>query len=195
MYKREDHLDLAVLKPGVSKAQVIHAAKQNVKSVCVLPHHVAIASRIHQNTSTVIGWPFGHQTMNHKIQEAMMALTDGAQELDVVINSDRFLDGEIDYIVHELRPIWLVARERDIVVKAILEAPIHLDLALLCRLVSPYCRMLKTCTGHRGEARVKDVKIMLEYGLVKASGGIKTLEDANRFISMGCSRIGSSKLI
>ena len=126
-------------------------------------------------------------------------MDDGASELDVVINYGRFLDGDCRPLVDELSMIATAAADNDVLVKAILEACYYTPNQL--REACALCMwngadMLKTSTGFgRGGAMVQDVELMLKFGPVKASGGVRTYADACRFLDLGCTRIGSSQLV
>ncbi len=197
-------LDLAVLKPTATADDVRDACalanKHNIVSVCVAPCHVKLAASIHDNVSTVIGFPHGNGLWNAKLVEAAKAIDNGAKELDVVVNYGRYLDGDRITIGEEL---WaLVGLHPDVRVKAILESCYYtpaqlLDAAKIC--VNFGVDWLKTSTGFGREGATPGaVAILLKAAEgtsveVKASGGVKTYADASTYLTMGCTRLGSSR--
>ena len=206
-------LDLAVLKPTAASGDVIAAARlvqeENIASICVAPCNVRLAKQYTDRVCAVIGFPHGNTTPDAKEYEAREAIDNGAIELDVVCNVGRFLDGMCGS--HDLPHPYLlgvggvvgVAHEKGVLVKAILQTCL-LDeseietLSEMC--VQEGVDFVKTSTGFGpGGATPAAVKIMRRtikmLGCrvkVKASGGIKTYEDACRYLRLGCNRIGAS---
>lgn len=197
-------LDLAVLKPTATTADVraacALAVARKIKSVCVAPTWVPMASDLYGNVCAVISFPHGSTLPKAKYAEAVAAMDCGAKELDVVVNYGRFLDSGHPDAFWEIATIVEAARPRGVLVKAILEichyAPDQLHQA--CRLcVESGVDFVKTSTGFGlSGASVEAVKTMLEAvdgeAQVKASGGIKTYADAARYLDLGCTRLGSS---
>lgn len=200
-------LDFAVLKPTASRQDVaaacLLASKHNFASVCVRPCDVLFASRLNANVtiSTVIGFPHGCTTTTSKLDEAIDAQLDGAKELDVVINYARLLEGQSQYVYEELRRLRQEVSPR-VVLKAILETcylpeeKIKLGCLLAHDAGFDY---VKTSTGFgpRG-ASAQDIVWMKEALAdttvkLKASGGIQSYSDVATYLSLGCSRLGSSK--
>ena len=197
-------LDLAVLKPTATAADVRAACgvavARSIKSVCVAPVWVPLASDLYSNVCAVIAFPHGNTLPEAKYAEALAAMDCGAKELDVVVNYGRFLDGGRDDAFWELAAIVEAARPRGVLVKAILESCFYTpdQLHQACRLcVESGVDFVKTSTGFGpGGATPEAVKTMLEAvdgeAQVKASGGIKTHADAARYLDLGCTRLGSS---
>jgi deoxyribose-phosphate aldolase len=196
-------LDYAVLNPMANMENVTDgcsfANKHKLMSICVAPVNVSLAASYHPNVSTVIGYPLGNLDPLSKYQEAMNAIVAGAKELDVVVNYGRFLGGDQAIIYNELQPICVYARTRGVLVKAILETHYYttrqlVDACLLCATAG--VDFIKTSTGRVQGATKCAVRTILdtvgETVSVKASGGIKTYEDAKRFLDLGCTRLGSS---
>jgi deoxyribose-phosphate aldolase len=199
-------LDFAVLDPSAGNMQVANAAddcdKYGIKCFCVASANVYTASIDHGNVASVIGFPHGNVSPRAKLAEAIQAVTDGAKELDVVVNYGRFNTGDWGIIKEELERICTFAHHHDVTIKAILETSYMTagQIGLACEeCIEAECDYVKTSTGFgRQGATVAVVAIMLDAvkgtGVkVKASGGIKTYDDVARYLDMGVSRIGASR--
>ncbi len=199
-------LDYAVLKPTATRDDVRCACalanKHNIKSVCVAPTYVPFAASLFDNVSCVVGFPHGNAGPSVKHMEAILAVECGAKELDVVVNYGRFLDGDSKPMYTELEYIVNYAHNHDVIVKAILETCYHnvSQLFEACRILSR-CEVdfVKTSTGFAKEGvtsgdiivicdAIKDLHSTMQ---IKASGGIKTYNDAATLLDLGCTRIGS----
>ncbi len=178
------------------------AIKYNFKSVCVNPVDVPLSYKLLKDSGvkvcTVIGFPLGKNKTEIKVEEARLAVQDGALELDMVINVAKLKEGELSYVKSEIEKIIEVAN--GIVVKVIIESGLLTDeeiktaTKIVCEAGADF---VKTCTGFTGGVATENaVKIMKENlsgkTLIKASGGIKTYDDAVKFINLGASRIGTS---
>ena len=205
--KISDALDYAILKPTATREEIkdgcVFATKHKLKAVCVSSCNVRIASTWHNNICSVIGFPHGNMTPDSKFFEVGEAWGDGAKELDIVINYGQFLDGNLGVIEEDLKHICNFARRNDIIVKAILESCYYTirqltDACKRCADVGVHFVKTSTGFGHYG-AYTTDVIIMLNAvkgtGVqVKASGGINK-ENAQEFLDLGCTRLGSSKYL
>ena len=203
-----DALDYAVLNPLATIEDIRNgcafANKHGLKSICVASANVEIAAKLHGNVCSVIGFPHGNMPSGIKYMEAVRAMVNGARELDVAVNYGRYLDGNLGVIEEDLRDICDHARANGVLVKAILESCYHSSTQLIdaCwRSVDAGVHFVKTSTGFgRSGATPEDVAIML-YAVegtgaqVKASGGIKTYNDAKLYLDLGCTRIGSSRYL
>lgn len=192
-------LDLAVLQPTATSDDVRCACalanKHGIKSVCVAPVYTRLASSLFDNVSTVIGFPHGNATPDVKYFEAIGAVRDGACELDVVVNYGRFLDGDPVTLIIELALIVSLG----VPVKAILETCYYTRSQIVA--ASKHCvdcgvQFVKTSTGFgRGGANTRVVQVILDAVNgrcgVKASGGIKSYDDACTYLDMGCTRLGA----
>jgi len=203
-----DALDYAVLNPLATIEDIRHgcgfANKHCLQSICVSTANVRWAASIHRNVSAVIGFPHGNANPFAKHEEAKLAIHSGAKELDVVLNYGRYLGGDLTTIHHDLGGICEYAREHDVFVKAILETChyTHKQIADACqRAAAEGVHWVKTSTGFsHGGATVEAVTVMLDAVKgcdvqVKASGGIKTYEDAAKFLNLGCTRLGASSFL
>lgn len=199
-----DALDLAMLKPTAAPRDIVWAAHkvktENIRSICVAPCNVGLARLYAEDVAAVIGFPHGNTSPAVKVLEASLAVSHGAQELDVVINYGHYLAGKPQAVKEELTLLVNLFRPMPIVIKAILETCYYQpdqirDACKLC--VDCGVDFVKTSTGFAfGGATAEAVKIMVEAvkgkAEVKASGGIKTYADAACYLDLGCTRLGAS---
>lgn len=169
-------------------------------AVCVQPDYVRLAKECVKGSNvkvaTVIGFPLGSNKTETKIFEAKLAVKDGADELDMVVNHDDFLNKNYSRIINEINAIKDVT---NVTLKVIVETSMlsEDDLRKMCELVvSSKADFIKTSTGFVGDgARIKDVEAMVSLvgdKLVKASGGIRSFKEAKAFIEVGAKRLGTS---
>jgi deoxyribose-phosphate aldolase len=208
-------VDHTLLKPDAAESDVRRlcqeAAHYHFAAVCVLPCHVRLASRELRGTdvkvATVVSFPFGADATAVKAAAVRDAIQGGASELDVVMNISKFLSGEFAYVAEELASlngeVSAVAMNNglnDAVLKVIVETAYLTDKMkrLAVQIVaSSGADFVKTSTGFGpGGATPEDVALLREEapeGLaIKASGGIRTLEDALDLLNAGASRLGAS---
>ncbi len=201
-------IDYTLLRADATKAEIEKLCEEAIeygfKSVCVNPFWVKVANDIVSksavNVCTVIGFPLGATTTDVKKYEALEALANGASELDVVMNVGAFKANDDDTVLKDIEAIVNVASEKDALVKVIIETALltEEEKVRACQLaVKAGADYVKTSTGFSsGGATVRDVQLMRSVvgknvG-VKASGGIKTYEDARAMIEAGATRIGAS---
>lgn len=199
------YIDHSLLKPTTIPEQVKQACQEawqyNFPSVCIYPVAVQQAAELlhdkKPNVCTVIGFPTGAITSAVKLYEAQEAVENGATELDVVINLGWLKSGESAKIYEEIAQI---CSETGQTVKAILETAVLTNEEK--RLAGEICMdagaaYLKTSTGWFGGATVEDVSLLKEITRgqigIKASGGIRTYEDAIALIRAGATRLGTSR--
>ena len=200
-------LDHSVLKPESTIADVLAGAdvvrQWRVGYYCVQPCWVAEASRALSGTDAiviaVVGFPHGCSRTATKVLEARTAIDDGARELDMVLNLGMLKSGRADGAQRDVEAV--VRAAPGIAVKVILETGALDDTEkhLACRIVRDAgAAFVKTSTGFHagGGATVADIRLMrAEVGPafgVKASGGIRTLADAQAMLAAGANRIGTS---
>lgn len=209
MKNLEKYFDHTLLKNSASKDDYIkladEAKKYNFFSVCVPPIRISLMKDLLKNTEvkvcTVVGFPFGYQTTATKIFEVENAIENGADEIDVVIQVGLVKDREFDLIKDELIRIKKVAGNH--IVKAIIEtADLTADeIKIVSKLVEESgVDFVKTSTGFSSRgASLEDIEIIKSSiegnAKIKASGGIKTYEDAIKFIEKGADRLGLSKSV
>ncbi|NMF58814.1 deoxyribose-phosphate aldolase [Pseudanabaena yagii] len=198
------YIDYALLDPAASDEQVDYACEQadrfSFASLCVYPCNVKRATerllKSKVEICTVIGFPSGATTSNVKLYEAMEAVENGATELDVVINFGWLKTGQTNLLHQDIAQI---CEESGKPVKAILElsllTPDEQELAAeVC--MDAGVAFLKTGTGWAGGATVEMVKFLKEISRgkvgVKASGGIRTREQAIALLNAGANRLGTS---
>ena len=204
--------DFTLLDPrAVSKdiqTLVNIAVKNQYFAVCVNPVNVLLAKN-YVITSTrndikvvsVIGFPLGANTLQTKVNEAKQAISDGADELDVVINISKIKENDYGYVKNELSRIVRIAHGR--VVKAIIETCYLTrdEIKEVCKVcLKSKVDYIKTSSGYgTGGATVDDVLLIKEVVkdkcLIKASGGIKTKAQAEELIRAGAQRIGTSRIL
>lgn len=173
-------------------------------SVCVNPSYVSMCSDLLKGTKvkvcTVIGFPLGATSTPAKRAEAEDALKNGAQEIDMVINIGQLKSGNYDYVFNDINQVVLMAKRYNAVAKVIIETSLLTDEEKIkACLLSKKAKadFVKTSTGFStGGATASDIALM-RYVVgssvgVKASGGIRTREDAESMIASGADRIGAS---
>ena len=177
------------------------AQQMNFVSVCVPPAYVRQAADLLHDRApkvcTVIGFPSGATTAAVKLYEAQEAVEHGATELDVTINLGLLKAGKTEEVHREIAQI---CEETGQTVKAILETNLLTDAEK--RLAAEICldagaTFLKTSTGWNKGATVADVRLLKEIAKgrvgIKASGGIRTIEQAYDLIMAGATRLGTSR--
>ena len=171
------------------------------KSVCVNPTWVEYASESLKKSDvlvcTVIGFPLGASTTDTKVFETVDALKKGADEIDMVVNIGWVKNGQYDLVFEEIRKIKDVCQNNTL--KVILETCYLTEEELIKvseTAIKAGADFIKTSTGFgTGGATVKDVKIMADIAKdkgVKASGGVRTIEDFYTMVEAGATRIGAS---
>lgn len=205
--KLSKYFDHTNLNPNAVKSDIIkliEEAKQlDVKSVCINPSFVNLAHDMLRDCDikvcTVIGFPLGQNTTETKVFETKDAIENGADEIDMVINIGKLIDGDAEYVLNEIKRIKKVCGER--ILKCIIETALLSDdeILLASRLVMESgADFVKTSTGFstRG-ASVHDILLIKSVVSgeceIKAAGGIRDKEFAMELIEAGATRIGASK--
>ncbi len=199
-------IDHAVLKPDCTETDLIQAAdmcrKRGVGTLCVRPCDVALATRELHGCQTsvcaVIGFPHGANRTETKAIEARLAITDGATELDMVMNIGQLLSGNAAYVQQDIEAIVAEAHPQRVLVKVILETCLLSEqhIATACRLAQAAgADFVKTSTGFAaGGATPEAIAIMRktvgDSMQVKASGGIRDWDTAVAYLEQGCTRLG-----
>ena len=199
-------IDHTLLKAFATREEIIklcdEAKKYNFKSVCVNPANIELAAECLKGSEvlvcTVIGFPLGANTIETKVFETKDALDKGANEIDMVINVGKAKEHDYDYIEKEIAAIVNVAKGNT--VKVIIETCYLTDEEKeeVCKRASnAKATFVKTSTGFgTGGATASDVKLMKqsinENMFVKASGGVRNLNDLLTMVEAGASRIGAS---
>lgn len=179
------------------------AIEYKTASVCIPPSYIKRVKDTYGNkinVCTVIGFPLGYNVTSVKVAETKQAITDGASEVDMVVNLGDVKNGEFDKVTEEIRALKEAAGEN--VLKVIVEACYltEEEKIALCKCVTDAgADYIKTSTGFgTGGAVYEDILLFKEHigdqVKMKAAGGIRTAEDMEKFIEAGCVRIGSSSL-
>ena len=186
------------------KALCDEGIKYGTASVCIPPSYVKYAKEyVKENLKicTVIGFPNGYNTTEVKCFEAENAIKNGADEIDTVINLGDLKNGNFDKILSELKSLKKVCNDK--ILKVIIETCQLTDeeVIKMCEIVTlSGADYIKTSTGFSAEGATRHaVKLMKDNvgsGVkVKAAGGISTLKDAEDFITLGASRLGTSRVV
>ena len=198
------YIDHTLLKPTATKKDILQlcteAKQYHFASVCVNPCWVKLCAETLKDSGvkicTVIGFPLGANTSEIKAQEAALAIKEGASEVDMVINIGALKEGNIDYVYQDILAVRKASEGKTL--KVIIETSYLTDeeKKTVCRLCAKAgADFVKTSTGFSSAgATVEDVKLMKEASgiKVKASGGVRTKEDALKMIEAGASRLGAS---
>ena len=202
------HVDHTLLKPEATWEQIKtlcdEAMEFGCATVCIPPSFVKQAAAYVQGNlkiCTVIGFPNGYNTTAAKIFETKDAVENGASEIDMVINNGMVKDRQWDDIAHEIAGIKAACLGRPL--KVIIETCLlsDMDKIKLCQLAAKEeVAYVKTSTGFStGGATREDVALLRENlpasVKVKASGGIRTLEDGQAYLDLGADRLGASALV
>lgn len=202
------YIDHTLLKPDATGEEVknlcAEALQYNFASVCINSSHTSYCFDILKVSNikvcTVIGFPLGAMLTSVKCFEAEEALIAGAEEIDMVINVGKLKEGDYDYVFNEIRKIILIAKKNLSLCKVILETCLLTDeekirACLICKIAG--VDFVKTSTGFsKSGATLHDVALMKyivgDSVKVKASGGIRSIEDAQAMIAAGANRLGTS---
>jgi deoxyribose-phosphate aldolase len=201
-------IDHTILKPTTLTGDIeklcSEAREYQFAAVCVPPPFVKKAKDLLQGTSvktaTVIGFPFGYSAVEAKLAEIVLALVDGADELDIVINLIALKNNDWQYLANEINHLLPVIREKGKVVKVIIESGVLTDEEIIqcCKLYGiARIDYLKTSTGYAEKGAtlhaVELFKKHLPEGVkIKASGGIRDYDFARQLVEAGASRLGCS---
>jgi deoxyribose-phosphate aldolase len=203
------YIDHTLLRANATADEVTRlcqeAAEHGFASVCVNPSYVRLCAEKLQGSTvkvcTVVGFPLGANTSEIKALEAGRAIRDGAAEIDMVLNVGALKDGKDDVVLEDIRGVVAACRQGGALCKVILETCLLTDKekTRACRAAQQAgADFVKTSTGFStGGATVEDVALMSRAvagtGMgVKASGGVRTYEDARNMIAAGATRIGAS---
>ena len=200
------YIDHTILKATASSADVQKLCEEAIEhefySVCVNGCYVVDAKHLLQGTdvkvAAVVGFPLGAMTTAAKIFEAKEAVENGASEIDMVINVAKLKDGEFEYVENEIRQIKEAIGDN--VLKVIIETCYLTDEEKVkaCELsLAAKADFVKTSTGFGTDgATYEDVKLMKsvvgDNAKVKASGGVRDKETAQKYIDLGAERLGTS---
>lgn len=180
------------------------AMQYGTASVCIPPCYVRQAAEYMAGripVCTVIGFPNGNMTTAVKVFETKDAVANGASEIDMVINIGMLKAGEYDYVLREINEIKEACDGR--ILKVIIETCLltEEEKIRMCEIVNASnADFIKTSTGFStAGATFADVELFAKHmnpdKKIKAAGGISSLEDAEKFMSLGASRLGTSRIV
>jgi deoxyribose-phosphate aldolase len=202
------YIDHTILKPNTSSAEIKklceEARQYEFAAVCVPPYYISNASQLLKGNkikvATVIGFPFGYSHYTAKLTEAEQAITDGADELDMVMNIAAFKENDFDFLKKEAEAIVSIKQKKRVTIKIILETGLlnNEEIIQCCTLYKDYAvDFLKTSTGYAEKGASVEAVALLRTHLpkhiqIKASGGIRNFEFASALIEAGATRLGCS---
>ncbi len=201
-------IDHTLLKPAATQDQIAQlcyeARKYQFASVCINPTNVELCAQLLKDSGvpvcTVVGFPLGATPTEVKVFETQQAIRDGATEIDMVINVGALKSRDYELVQRDIASIARACHAGNAILKVIIEAALLSDeeKVVACQLSKvATADFVKTSTGFGpGGATVEDVALMRrvvgQTMGVKAAGGIRTYEDAQKMIQAGASRIGAS---
>lgn len=205
------YLDHTNLKPEATEASIRQtcegAIKYNTASVCINSHWIPLAAELLKDTTvnpiTVVGFPLGATNTETKVYEAITAIDDGAEEIDMVLNVGELIGGNLDYVTADIQAVAEAVHAKHKMLKVIFETSLLNDEQIVnaCHASEAAgADYVKTSTGFSTEgATLHNVDLMRKtvgnkLG-VKASGGIHSREEALAMIEAGASRLGVSATV
>ena len=204
-------LDHTNLKPEATEASIRQtceeAIKYNTASVCINSHWIPLAAELLKDTTvnpiTVVGFPLGATNTETKVYEAITAIDDGAEEIDMVLNVGELIGGNLEYVTADIQAVAEAVHAKNKMLKVIFETSLLNDeqIVNVCHASETAgADYVKTSTGFSSEgATLHNVALMRKtvgnrLG-VKASGGIHSREEALAMIEAGASRLGVSATV
>ena len=200
--------DHTLLLQGATWEQIRAICDDGIKygtaSVCIPPCYVKPAKEYvgdKVKICTVIGFPNGNMTTETKVFETSDAIKNGADEIDMVINIGMLKAKEYAYVLDEIKQIKEACGDR--ILKVIIETCLLTDeeKIKMCEIVTESgADFIKTSTGFStGGATFEDIELFAKHVgknvKIKAAGGISSLEDADKFLELGASRLGTSRVV
>jgi deoxyribose-phosphate aldolase len=202
------HIEHTLLKPDCTTEDITllcqQALEQNFVAVCVPPYFVQLAKKILNNSPvkivTVVGFPFGYNTVSSKVEEVKKAINSGANEIDMVMNIAALKSKDISTLQNDIQSVVTACQLQNRICKVIIETGnlTEDELKLACKIcVDCEADYVKTSTGYGlSGASLETVELMRKIlptrVKIKASGGIKNRKFAQELIQAGANRIGTS---
>ena len=201
------HVDHTLLAPTASWSEIDkicdEAIKYKTASICIPPNYVKRARDVYDNLNigTVIGFPLGYDVIAVKAVAAQTALSDGAYEIDMVINITDVKNAEYDFIKTEISVLKQIIGTK--ILKVIIETCYLTDEEKInmCKIITEAgADYIKTSTGlGTAGATLADINLFKQHigpnVKIKAAGGIRAREDMIAFLEAGCSRLGTSSAV
>lgn len=205
------YIDHTLLKQTTTLPEITILCKEAIENgfaaVCVPPLYVKKAKETIGNSdvkvSTVIGFPFGYCAIEAKVAEIVLAIVDGADELDMVVNISAIKNGDWEFIGNEINTIMPIVKSKNKIIKVIIESGVLIDDEIIkcCDIYGAAgVDYVKTSTGFAEKgASIHAVKLIRAHLAdsikIKASGGIRSYSFAKELINAGANRIGCSASI
>ncbi|MBG60111.1 MAG: deoxyribose-phosphate aldolase [Peredibacter sp.] len=206
--KLNTYIDHTLLKPEATESDIericAEAKEYNFKAVCINPCFVKLASKLLFGTEvgvcTVIGFPLGANHGQTKVFETTHAISDGADEIDMVVNIGDVKNGNFSKVEREIEEILVECKKNNKVLKVIFETCLlsNQEITKLCEICKDLqVDFVKTSTGFSTDGATEEVVKLMKDTVgpnvgVKASGGVRSKEDAVKMIKAGATRIGAS---
>ena len=204
------YIDLTYLKPDSTRQRIkelcTEAIENDVFSVCIPPYYIPMAAELLEDHSvkvcTVIGFPYGYDATPTKAEAVKKAVVEKVDEIDVVVNIAAIKNGDWSYVANDVDSITRLGHMRNLLVKLIIEVNLLTEdeIKRICDIaVQKEVDFIKTSTGTVGDAvTVEDIillrSLIAATAKVKASGGIRTREQAMALIDAGADRLGTSNV-
>lgn len=208
MEELNNYIEHTNLKPDCTQEDVIKLCEEAIENkfygVCVSPYYVQLAKKTLKKSDvkvvTVVGFPFGYNTVASKVEETKKAIIGGADEIDMVINIAALKSGDEATVLNDLQAVIMACHLQNKVAKVIIETALlsPQEIEKACRMcVDSEADFVKTSTGNASRgASVEDVvlmrKVLPAKIKIKAAGGIRSTEFAQELIQAGAARIGTS---
>lgn len=202
------HIDHTLLRPTASWKDIQKLCEEAIKyktaSVCVPACYIKRIKDRYQNSlniCTVIGFPLGYNSTKSKISEASSAISDGASEIDMVINITDVKNHDFERVLEEIHQIRKVTEGK--ILKVIIETCYltQEEKIKLCEIITQTdADYIKTSTGFgNGGASLEDILLFKKHigpnVKIKAAGGVRSIEEIEIFLVNGCDRIGTSSAV
>lgn len=201
-------IEHTVLKADTTESEIRKLCEEAIEhkffGVCVPPYFIKIAKQVLLKTNvkivSVVGFPLGYNSTPSKVEETRKAIDEGADEIDMVLNIAAFKNGDFNFVLNDIQSVCTLAHLKNIKLKVIIETALLSaeEIVKACEIcVEAGVDFVKTSTGFSTNgAKPEDIALMrtnLPASIgIKASGGIKTKEQALALVAAGASRIGAS---
>ena len=205
------YIDHTLLKPTATISEIEKLCQEAIEygfaAVCVPPLYVKkskeFLSGSNVKLATVIGFPFGYSAIEAKVAEIVLAIVDGADELDFVVNISAIKNGDWEFLANEINTVMPIINNKEKVIKVIIESGILTDDEIIkcCDIYGAAgVDYVKTSTGYAEKGAsiyaVDLIRTHLADSIkIKASGGIKSFSFAKELLNAGANRLGCSSSV
>jgi deoxyribose-phosphate aldolase len=205
------YIDHTLLKPTATISEIEKLCKEAIEysfaAVCVPPLYVKkskeFISGSNVKLATVIGFPFGYSAIEAKVAEIVLAIVDGADELDFVVNISAIKNGDWEFLANEINTVMPIINNKEKVIKVIIESGVLTDDEIIkcCDIYGAAgVDYVKTSTGYAEKGAsiyaVNLIRTHLANSIkIKASGGIKSFSFAKELLNAGANRLGCSSSV